>query len=147
MAYFVLSVFCIGYGSKCLQGWIGQKNNKWAARGDGIGEKLPSLQAWHSILFSDPGGEQKPVTGRTGPEGDECTRVLLTTHRLPWGSCSTGTGHLPESANHGALNGYFSQGQMWTECIAIFTDIFILEKKTAWSNDSCINSTMLPQSG
>lgn len=144
LACFVLSLFGKGCGSKCLQAWTRQKSNKWAAGGNGIGEELPSLWAWHAIFFSDPGGEQKPATSITGPEGAQRTRVLLSSHRLPWGSRSTGTGHLPETANHGALN--FSQEQMWAECIAIFIDIFKLEKKTSSSNESCINSTVPPKS-
>lgn len=39
---------------------------------------LPYRQARHSILFSDPEGEQKPAPGTTGPEGAQGTRVLLT---------------------------------------------------------------------
>ena len=69
LAYFVLSVFCKGRGSQCPQGWAGQESNKWAARGDDSGKEPPSLRAWHSILFSDPGGEQKPATGWAGAWG------------------------------------------------------------------------------
>lgn len=53
------------------------------SRGNGVGEELPSLQAGHSILFSDPEGEQKPAPGTTGPQGAQGTRVLLSSLCAP----------------------------------------------------------------